>query len=179
MAEPLRPAPAKTYTRENWIFIPTIASVTLAPTVAEATAAAALDVTNMAFADSAPAPEINTNLVEQNRRLGDAALFQFIGTSTFTGGQVTFQFNSQGAALSDAVKAWEKFSAGGVTGFMANRMNVPKATAVAAGQFLHVYPCEFGPFMPVKSGDGEGAEEAMRGSWAITSTPAFKIAVLA
>lgn len=179
MAEPLRPAPAKTYTRENWIFIPTIASATLAPTVAEATAASALDITNMAFADSAPNPEINTNLVEQNRRLGDAELYQFIGTTTYGGGQFTMQFNSQGAALSDSVKAWEKFAAGGLTGFMARRLNVPKATAVTAGQFIHVYPAEFGPFMPTKSGDGEGAEEAMMGSWAITAPPKFKLAVLA
>ena len=179
MAEPLRPAPAKVYTRENWIFIPTIASATLAPTVAEATAASALDITNMVFNDSAPAPEQNTNLVEQNRRLGDAALFQFVGTTTYTGGECTMAFNSQGAALSDSVKAWEKFAAGGVTGFLANRMNVPKATALAAGQFLHVYPAEFGPYSPTKSGENEGAEEAMKGSWAITSTPAFKIAVLA
>lgn len=179
MAEPLRPAAAKVYTRQNWIYVPTIASATLAPTVAEATAASSLDVTNMVFNDAAPNPEQNTNLVEQNRRLGDAALYQFVGTTTFTGGQVTFQFDSQAAALADAVKAWEKFSAGGVTGFMVRRLNVPKATAVTAGQFVHVYPCEFGPFMPTTSGDGEGAEEAMTGSWAITSGPKFKVAVLA
>ena len=179
MAEPLRPAPAKVYTRENWIFIPTIASATLAPTVAEATAASALDVTNIVFNDAKPNPEQNTNLVEQNRRLGDAALYQFVGTTTYTGGQVTMAFDSQGAALGDAVKAWEKFAAGGVVGFMARRLNVPKATAIAAGQFLHVYPCEFGPFSPTTSGENEGAEEAMTGSWAITSAPKFKLAVLA
>jgi hypothetical protein len=178
MAEPLRPAPAKVYTRQNWIYVPTIASAALAPTVAEATAASALDVTNIVFNDAAPNPEQNTNLVEQNRRLGDAALYQFVGTTTFTGGSVTMQFNSQGAALADSVKAWEKFAAGGVVGFMVRRLNVPKATAIASGQFVHVYPCEFGPFMPTTSGEGEGAEEAMIGSWAITSAPAFKVAVL-
>ncbi|MGH3996677.1 MAG: hypothetical protein ACRDTJ_04360 [Pseudonocardiaceae bacterium] len=179
MPEPLRPTPAKTYTRENWIFIPTIASATLAPTVVEATALTSLDITNMAFADTAPNPEINTNLVEQNRRLGDAELYQFVGTTTYGGGQFTMAFDSQAAALADAVKAWEKFAAGGVTGFMARRLNVPKATDVIAGQFLHVYPAEFGPFMPTKSGEGEGAEEAMMGSWAITAPPKFKVAVLA
>lgn len=178
MPEPLRPAPAKVYTRQNWIFIPTIASATLAPTVAEATAASALDITNIAFADSAPTPAQNTNLVEQNRRLGDAALYQFVGTTTFTGGEVTMQFDPQGAAASDAVKAWEKFAAGGLTGFMARRLNVAKATNVIAGQFLDVYPCEFGPFMTTTSGDGEGAEAAMVGSWAITNQPKFKVAVL-
>lgn len=179
MAEPLRPAAAKVYTRLNWIYVPTIASATLAPTVAEATAASALDITNIAFREGAPNPEQNTNLVDQNPRVGDAELYQFIGQTTYTGGQVTMQFNSQGAALSDAVKAWEKFSAGGVVGFLVKRVNVPKATAVTAGQFVHVYPCEFGPFMPTESGEGEGAEEAMVGSWAITSQPKYKVAVLA
>lgn len=179
MAEPLRPNPAKVYTRENWIYIPTIASATLAPTVAEITAASALDITNMVFADGTPTPEQNTNLVEQNRRLGDAALFQFVGTTTFTGGVITIQFNPQGAALADDVKAWEKFAAGGLTGYLGHRMNVAKATTPIAGQFVSVFPAEFGPFMDTKSGDGEGAEAAMQGSWAITNQPKFKLAILA
>lgn len=179
MPEPLRPAPAKVYTRQNWIYIPTIASATLAPTVAEATAGSALDITNIVFQDGAPTPEQNTNLVEQNRRLGDAALYQFVGTTTFTGGQITIQFDPQGVAASDEVVAWETFAAGGVTGFLGRRMNVPKATDVIAGQFLDVYPCEFGPFMPTTSGEGEAAEGAAVGSWAITNQPAFKVAVLA
>lgn len=179
MPEPLRPNPAKVYTRQNWIYVPTIASGTLAPTVAEATAASALDITNIVFQDGAPSPSQSTNLVEQNRRLGDAALFQFVGTTTFTGGEITVQFDPQGAALADSVKAWEKFAAGGLTGFLVRRMNVAKATNVIAGQFVDVYPCEFGPFMPTTSGDGESAEAAATGSWAITSQPKFKLAVLA
>ncbi len=178
MAEPLRPLPAKVFTRENVIYVATIASATLAPTAAEANAAGSLDVTNMAFADAAPSPEQNTNLVEQQRRLGDGGVYQFVGTTTYTGGQVTMQFNPQGAALADDVKAWEKFAVGGVTGFLVVRLNVAKATTPAAGQFVDVYPCEFGPFMPTKSGEGEGAEGAMRGSWAITSVPKFKLAIL-
>lgn len=179
MPEPLRPLPAKAYLRENWIFIPTIASAALAPTVAEATGASALDFTNMVFADAAPTPEQNTELVEQERRLGDAGLYQSIGPTTYTGGQVTAAFNQQGVAAADDVKFWEKFSAGNITGFLAYRINVAKATAILAGQFLDVYPCEFGPLMPVKQGQGAGAEGAVRGSWAITSAPKFKVAVLA
>lgn len=178
MAEPLRPNPAKVYTRQNWIFVPTIASATLAPTVAEITAASALDITNIVFQDGAPAPSQSTNLVEQNRRLGDASLFQFVGTTTFTGGEITIQFDPQSAALSDGVKAWEKFNAGGVTGYLCRRMNVAKATTPIAGQFVDTFPCEFGPFMPTTSGDGESAESAATGSWAITSQPKFKLAIL-
>lgn len=179
MPEPLRPASAKAYTRENWIFIPSIADAGLAPTVLEVTAASALDITNMVYADGAPNPEVTTEMAKQERRLGDDVIYEFVGTTEITGGRITMQFNSQGVALSDAVKAWEKFSAGGVSGFMARRLNVPKATDVAAGQFLHVYPAELGVFSPTKQGEGTSAEEAMVGSWAVTAPPKYKVAVLA
>jgi hypothetical protein len=179
MPEPLRPSAAKIYQRENWIFVPTIADVSLAPTVAEATAASALDITNMVFADAAPNPQQTTQMVKQDKRLGDAVTYEFVGDSEITGGECVMSFNSQAAALSDAVKAWEKFAAGGVTGFMVNRLNVPKATDVTAGQFVHVYPAEFGPFAPAKKGEGAAGQEAMTGSWAITGPPAYKVAVLA
>ena len=81
--------------------------------------------------------------------------------------------------MPDQVKFWEKFAAGNVTGFFARRLNVPKATTPVAGQFVDVFPAEVGPLMPTKSGEGEGAEAAVTGSWAITDVPAFKIAVLA
>lgn len=178
MAEPLRPDSLKLYTKRNWIFIPTIASGTLAPTVAEATGASSLDITRIAFADGAPEPQMNTNMVDQVRRYGDGALYQFIGTTTYTGGVVTCQFNAQAAAASDGVKAWEKFTEG-LTGFFADRMGVARATAVAAGQFLNVYPIEIGPHLPTAAGDGEAAEGAFTFNWTITGPPAFKIAVLA
>lgn len=179
MAEPIRPAAAKLYGRSNWIFIATIASATLAPTVAEVTATSSLDVTNMLIDGSEPRPDQSTNLVDQNRRFGDTVLYQFLGTTTLSGGELMFSFNQQGAALADAVKAWEKFSAGGVTGFFANRGNVDKAVTPVAGQFLDVYPVEVGPGLPVPSGDGEAREGAFKCSYAITSKPAFKIAILA
>lgn len=179
MPEPLRPAPAKTYTRENWLYLPAIASPTLAPTVTEATAASALDITNIAFADNAPNPEVTTEMAKQNRRLGDSVIYEFVGETEITGGQVVMAFNSQAAAESDDVAAWELFAAGGVTGFLVRRLNVPKATNITAGQFVHVYPAEFGPFVPTKAGEGTSAEEAMTGSFAVTGPPAYKVAVLA
>lgn len=179
MAEPLRPTANKVYARENWIFIPTIASAVLAPTVAEATGASALDVTNIVFADGAPAPSMTTNRVKQNRRLGDTQLAEFIGETSHEGGEVTYQFDPTAATSTDGVKLWEKIPEG-TTGYLAHRMGVPKATAIAAGQFLAaVYPVEFGPSTPIKSGDGEAAETAARCTFAVTGRPAFKVAVLA
>lgn len=181
MAEPLRPAAAKLFGRENWIFVPTIASGTLAPTVAEATGASSLDITNIVFADGAPDPSKNTNVVDQNRRFGDTTVSQFVGTTTYGGGEFTYQFDAQGAAASNPVKAWEKFlnSSGTITGYFVRRQNIAKATTPVAGQFVDVYPVEIGPSMPTRSGDGESAEGAAMATFAITSAPAFKIAVLA
>lgn len=181
MPEPLRPAATKTYQRENWIFVPTIASAALAPSVAEATGASALDFTNIVFDDGAPEPSQNTNLAEQKRRLGDGGIYQFVGATTYEGGEFTYQFAQQGASASDGVKAWEKFLNAGatVTGFFIRRLGVTQATNVIAGQFVDVYPVEIGPSLSSKTGEGESAEGAAVASYAITSKPAFKVAVLA
>ena len=178
MAEPLRPNAAKLYTRENWYFVETIASATLAPSVIELTALSTLDFTNIGFREGAPNPEQETNLVDQNPRIGDANLFQFVGETKYNGGPVTLQFNPQGVAAGVDVKAWELLNNGAV-GFMVHRMNIPKDLDPAAGQFVDVLPCEYGPFMPTRSGEGEGAEAAMVGTYAITAKPAYKIAILA
>jgi hypothetical protein len=90
-------------------------------------------------------------------------------------------FNQQGAAASEGVLAWEKFLNSGstVTGYLCRRTNVPKATAPAAGQFVDTYPAEIGPSLPDEEGDGEAAEGSMVVTWAVSSTPAFKKAILA
>ncbi|MBU2693857.1 hypothetical protein [Pimelobacter sp. 30-1] len=180
MPEPLRPAPAKLYGRRNWIFIPTIASATLAPTVAEATGAAALDITNIAFSDGAPNPTAETTLVETERRFGDTLVYEGIGETKYGGGDLTYAFDAQGVAASNPVKLWEKWLnvSGAVTGFLADRQNVARATAITAGQFLHVYPVEIGPSMPGTKGEGATAEGSAVCKFAITAQPAFKIAVL-
>ena len=181
MAEPTRPAAAKLFGRENWIFVPTIASATLAPTVAEITAGSSLDITNMVFADGAPAPSQSTNVVDQQPRFGDTTSTQFVGRTTYGGGEFTYQFNAQGAALSEGVLAWEKFLNSGatVTGYFCRRQNVTKSTTPVAGVFVDTFPVEIGPSMPTKSGDGESAEGAAVATFAVTSAPAFKKAVLA
>lgn len=181
MPEPLRPPPAKLYGRRNWIFIPVIASATLAPTVAEASGASSLDITRIAFLDGAPNPTGETSLVELERRFGDTEVFEGIGETKYSGGDITYAFDPQGAAGTDPVKLWEKWlnSAGTVTGFLADRMNVQRAAAIAAGQFLNVYPAEIGPSMPGSKGEGQTAEGSATCKFAITAKPAFKVAVLA
>lgn len=178
MPEPLNPAFKKVYLAENWIFVPTIASATLAPTVAEASGASALDFSNMIFVDGAPSPTQDTNVGTRRRRLAESSVGQLIGVTTYGGGVLTYQMDPQAATGADGIKLWEKIPEG-TTGFLVHRLAVAKATNIAAGQFVDVFPVAFGPSMPVKSGDDEFAEAAATCTYVITSKPAFKVAILA
>lgn len=180
MADTLRPDAASLYGRENWIFIPTIASATLAPTVAEATAASALDISRIAFEGATPELGATTNRIRQERRAGDTESFEDIGETQYEGGDCVMAVQPQAVAGSDGKKAWEKFAAGGVTGFIGKREDVARATAVTAGQFLSsVIPVKFGPGIPVPQGSGETKQAAFRCTFAVTGKPAHMVAVLA
>lgn len=182
MADPLKPAATKTYGKKNQIFVPTIAASTdgsgAAPMVSEATGASSLDVTLMALADSAFNPTKNTNRAKQNRRYGDTEVYEFIGETSWEGGDFGFAVQTQAASGSDGKKALEKFTAG-TTGFIVQRLGVARATAVAAGQFVNVYPVEIGPCQITEAGDGESAEAAGMVTIAVTGKPAMNVAVLA
>jgi hypothetical protein len=177
MAEPIRPASTKTFTKENWIFVPTIASSTLAPTVAEATGATSLDISRIIFASSGR-PTATTNRVTAERRLADGAQYEQIGTTTWTGGEMLYAMGDQATAATDPKKLYEKIP-DGTTGFLVNRRGLGRAVDVAAGQFVNVYPVEFGPSVPVNAGENETAEAAMSVTFAVTGPPALIVAVLA
>lgn len=176
MTAPIRPASSKAFQREKWIFVPTIASATLAPTVAE-TGGTSLDISCMLF-DGTARPQQNTNLVDRVRRICDGATYQQVGTTNYTGGEMLAAFDPQAAAASNGKKAWEKFPEG-TTGFMVRRNGIAVATDIAAGQFVDSFPVEFGPPMPTTVGDGENSENAFVSTFAITGPPAFNVAVLA
>ncbi|GAB2970292.1 phage tail tube protein [Nocardioides montaniterrae] len=178
MADTLRPDPTKVYERENWVFVPTFADYTT-PLATEAIAASALDITRIAFAENGPAPDQSTELVSQNKRYGDGRIFQFVGDTTYSGGDMFYQFAPQAAAGSDGKKAYEKFlnTSGTITGFLMRRQGVPRATTITAGQFVDVYPVEFGPSLPTKVGDGAAAEAAAKCTYAITGAPALNKAL--
>lgn len=176
MAAPIRPAATKTFQREKWVFVPTIAS-TSAPTVAEVNAAGALDLSCYLLADSGK-PAQNTNRVTLARRLCDGAQYEQIGTTNYTGGDARYAVNPQAAANSDPKKAYEKL-AEGTTGYLVRRLGVAVATDFAAGQFVDVFPVEFGPAMPMPSSEGEEQEAIIMQSFAVTGPPAFIKAIAA
>jgi hypothetical protein len=178
MAEPLRPAAIQTFGKKNYIFVPAggIAAATYIPTAVEAGAASVLDITRILFADTTE-PTQNTNVVDQERRYGDTLLFQFIGQTTFGGGQVHYQFDPQAAVGATGKKAYEKFTAGGSSGFFIQRLGVARATAVAAAQFVNVYPITVGPSFPSQAGSAESEEAGMTATFVITDTPAISVAL--
>lgn len=182
MAEPLRPASSKTYGKKNWVFVPTISASTngegAAPSATEATAASTLDVTLMALADAAFTPTKSTNRAKQNRRYGDTKVYEFIGETSWEGGEFGFAVQPQAAAGADGKKALEKFTEG-TTGFMVQRLGVARSTALAAGQFVNVYPVEVGPCQITEAGDGESAEAAGYTTIAVTGEPAMGVAITA
>ena len=181
MAEPIRPASRSAHGRENWVFVPAIADINT-PTVAELTAVSALDITNIVMRSGRPSPSQSTSLATAEQRLGDTRARQRIGTTTYAGGEMTYQFDPQGAASSDAVKAWETFGTEGTTGFLVRRLGIGKATAFTAGQFVDVFPVEFGPSMPTTTGSEESTETAAVCTFAVTdvqSGPVFKKAIAA
>ena len=170
MAAPIRIASTKAFQREKWVYVPTIANIN-APTAAEVTAGTVLDISCYLF-DSTGRPQQNTNRVTLDRRICDGAQYEQIGTSTYTGGEMLYAVNPQAAALSDGKKAWEKFPAG-TTGYLVRRLGMDVNTDLAAGQFVDVFPVEFGPQMPTTAGQGESSEVAVTQSFAVTSAPAF------
>jgi hypothetical protein len=180
MAEPSRPAPNKAYGRQNWLVIPTTAGYAtgVGPSVAEVTGASALDVTNIVFADASINPGQSTNTATQQRRLGDTRTYNFSGTTTYSGGDFTYEFDPQAATATAGVALWEKISAGGLF-FLVRRLGVPRATAPAAGQFVDVYPADIGPSMPTTSGDAESAETAAMAHFEVYNVPLFKVAITA
>jgi hypothetical protein len=136
-------------------------------------------VTRIAFAGAEPALNASTNRVKLDRRAGDTEAFEFIGETSYEGGDCVMQFSPQAAAASDGKKAWEKFVAG-TTGFLCKREDVARATTPVAGQFLSsVIPVEFGPPIPTKQGEGEAGQGAFKSTFAVTSQPGFNLAILA
>jgi len=176
MTEPLRPSATKTHGRENWLFIPALADKA-APTVAEITAAGGLDITRIVFADSGQ-PSQSTNRVNAQRRLGDTTTSEFIGDTSYTGGDITYALDPQAAAGAEGKKLWELIPEG-TTGYLVRRLGIARDVTPAAGQFVDVFPVEFGPSMPTKVGDAESAEAAAMATFAVTDKPEFVVAIAA
>lgn len=177
MTAPLRPDGTPAYLRKKVVFVPTGSYDPDAPSLAILNAASALDVTNMLY-DSSADPSQSTNLARAPKRVGDAETYEFVGETTVTIGEIRYSFNPQGAALSDGVKAYEKFPAG-TTGWWVTRYGLDRDTDLAVGQFVTSRPIGMGPQLEVEEGDAEGAEVAISQTVAQTGPTVMKVAVVA
>lgn len=176
MAEPIRPASTPLYGRDNWFLLPSVADLS-AITVAEMTAATALDISRIAFRETGK-PAQTTNRPTAAPRLADTQLFESIGQSTVTGGDLLYAFADQAEAESDGKKLYELIPEGS-TKVLVNRRGILRSVAPAAGQFVNAYPVQFGPSFPADAGADESAESAMTAAFAVTGLPAINKALVA
>lgn len=175
MTAPLRPAPASLYGKTNWFLVMTVASASYIPTAAEVNAGTALDVTKMVFADTAR-PSQSTNRVTQERRLGDTVLAEFVGSTTYQGGEMHYAFDPQAAVGANGKKLFEKIPAG-TSCFLVERLGKTNSTTPATGDFVNTYPVTFGPSFPSPAGDNETAEAGMVATFAVIDAPAISVAL--
>ena len=132
--------------------------------------------TNIVFGSSGK-PGQTTNRVTAERRLGDTVLYEQVGTTTYQGGDLTYQYDAQGAPASTGKKLWEKFL-GGTSGFLVERLGILNSTTPIATNRVNVYPVSLGPSMVTEAGDGEAGESAAMCTYAITAPPAFDSVVV-
>lgn len=175
MTAPTRPAGVKTFGKQNWIFVPTIASQA-APTATEINSASGLDLSGYIYAEEFEGANVDTTRVSAPRRVSDTVIYEGIGTSTWTMSDLVYSFDPQAAALSNGKKAYEKLTEG-TSGYLVRRFGVDRNTTPAAGQFVSVFPVTFGPQVEDEVGDGENAEVAIRQSVAITNAPSTNVAI--
>lgn len=176
MTAPTRPTGTKYYLRSKWVFIPTGTYDPAAPSTALLVGGTALDVSMMFYASSAN-PTQTTNLPKAPKRVADSVIYEQIGDTNATFGEVRYAFDPQAAAASTGKKAYEKFPEG-TAGFMVNRLGIAATTDLAVGQFVTSYPVLAGPQLEVPEGDAEGAEVALVQTFAQTGPKSLNVALL-
>lgn len=177
MAAPLRPTSAPAYGKENWVIVMTIASTSFIPVAAtEYGAAGSLDVTNILFADGTDKPSQETNTVDAVRRMGDTVTYGRVGTSKINGGTLTYMMDPQAATGSNGKKLYEKIP-NGTAAYLVQRLGLDNSVTAAAGQFVNVYPVQFGPSLVGTAGDGEAAEGAATCTYVVTGPGAQSVAM--
>lgn len=162
MAAPIKPAAAKTFTRDKWIWVPAIANPS-APTVAELNAASSLDISCFLLADSGK-PSQTQNRVRLQRRLCSGNTSESAGVTDYTGGTLRYSTNPQKLGSDDANKAYTTLAPGS-TGFLVNRLVTPVLTDIAAAQVVQVHGAELGSQWTMPSSDGEEGECIVMQEW--------------
>lgn len=159
MAAPMTHAPALTFKRRNWLYVPAGGFVDYKnPTVTELIAASVMDFTRLAFRDGTDQPSQSTERVQANQLLGDDLNYERKGVTSVTGSTLTWRTDPQAADASDGAKLWELFAAGPDGGFLVRRLNVARDTAIAATQKVSIFPADLSPALEIEVGQGSAGE---------------------
>lgn len=176
MAAPIRPNGVKTFGKEKYIFVPTVASVT-APTATEINSASGLDLTGFLYVDGFDGPSAEAGRVTAPRRVGDTESYEAIGTTSYTFSNLVYAFDPQAATGAVGKKAYEKLPEG-TTGYIVQRLGIDRDTDVAAAQRVNLFPIQVGPQVIGRTGDDESAEVSVTQGVAITGKPTLDVAVV-
>ena len=176
MTAPVRPASSKALQNTKWAFVPTIADIS-APTVAELTGASTLDISCYIYTSS-DKPSQNVNRVTAPARVCDGAIYERLGTTTYSGGTMHVAWDPQAVAASAGKKAWETL-AGGTTGYLVRRSGKGYATDFIAADFVDVIPVELAQPFPTTEGDGDAAENSFDSAYGVTGPPEWNATVAA
>lgn len=176
MTAPVRPAGVKAFGKEKWSFVPAIATQGT-PKVTEITATGALDMSCYLY-DTTAEPAVNQNRVTPPPRLCDTAQYERIGLANYQGGDAIYAVDPQAATGSTGKKAYETLPKG-TTGFLVRRLGIDVNTDWTIGDFVSVFPVEFGEQLITKVGQAEATEVSVQQSFAITGPPSTLVAVIA
>lgn len=179
MVAPSKPQLVTSNGKDSWFFVPAIANKT-APTIVELNAAAGLNISCYLFAEFEGVTP-NTGKVTLPRLLCEVNQYEANDVTTFTAGDLDFAMAPQAAAATDGKKAWDKFKAGGLSGFLAQRQGVvadQSAPEATAGQFFNIIPVDIGKAIPGKTSVGADGVYHAVAPVAVTGEPSWNVAAV-
>lgn len=179
MAAPSKPQLVTANGKDSWFFVPAVASKT-APTAAEVNAATGLNISCFLWSDFEGLSS-STGKVTLPRLLCELNTYEANDVTSFTVADLDFAFAPQAASGSDGKKAWEKFKAGGLSGFLIRRQGITADSATpeaVTGQFVDVMPVDIGKAVPGKTSTGADGVYRATAPVAITGEPAFNVAIV-
>ena len=179
MVAPTKPQLVTANGKDSWFFVPAIADIT-APTPTEINAATGLNISCFLWAEFEGVTS-STGKVTLPRLLCETQQYEANDSTTYSMSDLDFAFAPQAASATDGKKAWDKFKAGGLSGFLVRRQGV-KANDVAseatAGQFVDIIPVEVGAAVPGKTSTGADGVYRAVSPVAVTGAPEWNVAVV-
>lgn len=179
MVAPTKPQLRVANGKDSWFFVPAIANKQ-APTALEINAGTGMNISCYLFKDFEGVTG-TTGKVTLPMLLCETAQYEANDVTTYSSTDLDFAFSPQAAAGSDGKKAWEKFKAGNLDGFLVRRQDVvadqaaPEATV---GQFVDIIPVNVAEAIPGKTSTGSDGVYRATAPVAVTAKPVWNVAVV-